>query len=614
MSANPTSPTLQPGAAPDLEAAVRRMARIGNCFSPSFSPDGRQLAFVSDLSGVPQLWTVPAAGGWPRLVTALEDQVTGVHWSPAGQWLAFGLAPGGGLNSQIYVVRPDGSELRLLSEGGRTNNWLGRWAPDGRLAVASSRRDPEAMDAYLVAPDSNEWQLVARNEGIGDLDDVSRDGRYAILYRLVSRSDDNLYLVDLASGAETLLTPHEGPGHFGNGRFSVDGRSIYLISNDEREMLAFARVRLDAGGRPGAIEHLASRDDAELQAFEISADGRLAALVWNVAGRNELTFFDLAGETESPGPALPAELVHQLTFAPSGYRLALAISGSSAPPDIHLYDHESGRLWQVTHSPHPGVNLAKLVRPELVHFQAHDGLALSGWLYRPVPAASPGPLVLSFHGGPESQERPVFNRTYQALLSQGIAVFAPNVRGSSGFGKTFVNLDNGALRHNGIADIQSCVDWAVREGIAAPGRIGIMGGSYGGYMTMAGVTRYPDTFAAAATICGVVNFETFFANTEPWMAAISKVEYGDPDTEADLLRELSPIHQIDRVQAATLVLHGANDTNVPVVEAEQVVESLRARNVPVNYVLFPDEGHGFTKTANRITAAIETTRWFAEHL
>jgi dipeptidyl aminopeptidase/acylaminoacyl peptidase len=260
------------------------------------------------------------------------------------------------------------------------------------------------------------------------------------------------------------------------------------------------------------------------------------------------------------------------------------------------------------------VDLAKLVQPELVRFQAHDGLVLSGWLYRPRDTAAPGPIVLSFHGGPEAQERPFFSSDYQALLAHGIAVFAPNVRGSSGFGKTFVNLDNGGLRFNAIRDIKACVDYVVGAGIADPGRIGIMGGSYGGYMTMAGLTEYPELFAAAANLFGVVNFETFFAQTEPWMAAISKVEYGDPETELALLRSLSPIHKIDRVVAPTIVLHGANDTNVPLVEAEQVVDSLKRRGVPVEYVLFPDEGHGFTKTPNRIRSTVSIVRWFAKHL
>jgi dipeptidyl aminopeptidase/acylaminoacyl peptidase len=254
------------------------------------------------------------------------------------------------------------------------------------------------------------------------------------------------------------------------------------------------------------------------------------------------------------------------------------------------------------------------VRPELVTFPAHDGLELSGWLYRPRDVGRPGPLVLSFHGGPEAQERPVFNSTYQALLAQGIAVLAPNVRGSSGFGKTFVNLDNGALRFDGIRDIKACAAYAIASGVADPRRLGIMGGSYGGYMTMAGLTEYPELFAAGANLFGVVNFETFFAQTEPWMAAISRTKYGDPETERDLLRRLSPIHRIDGVVAPVIVLHGANDTNVPVVEAEQVVDSLRRRGVLAEYVLFPDEGHGFLKIANRITATVAVVRWFVQHL
>jgi len=195
-----------------------------------------------------------------------------------------------------------------------------------------------------------------------------------------------------------------------------------------------------------------------------------------------------------------------------------------------------------------------------------------------------------------------------------MSVFAPNVRGSSGFGKKFMNLDNGPLRVNAVRDIQACVDYLVKAGIVDPKRVGIMGGSYGGYMTMAGLTEYPDLFAAGADLFGIVNFETFFAHTEPWMAAISTVEYGDPKTQAEMLRELSPLFKIDRVKAATIVLHGANDTNVPVVEAEQVVDSLKKRGVPVEYVLFPDEGHGFAKTANRIRSAVSMVQWFVKYL
>ena len=251
---------------------------------------------------------------------------------------------------------------------------------------------------------------------------------------------------------------------------------------------------------------------------------------------------------------------------------------------------------------------------ELRTYTAHDGLELSGWLYRAPGVEGPGPMVLSFHGGPEGQARPFFRASFQALLARGISIFDPNVRGSSGFGKTFVNLDNGALRFDGIRDIESTVKFVTGAGVADPERIGIMGGSYGGYMVMAGLAWYPEMFAAGANLFGVVNFETFFAQTEPWMAAISTLEYGDPETQADLLRDLSPIHKVDRVKAPTIVLHGANDTNVPVVEAEQVVASLEERGVPVEYVLFPDEGHGWRKTKNRIASDVAIVRWFEEHL
>ncbi len=292
----------------------------------------------------------------------------------------------------------------------------------------------------------------------------------------------------------------------------------------------------------------------------------------------------------------------------------MVLSGSTAPMDVWVYDRAKGSLRQLTQSPHAGIDLASLVKPELVRFPGRDGLPLTGWLYRPAGASGPGPLVLSFHGGPEGQERPSFRSDYQALVSQGISVLAPNVRGSSGFGKRFVNLDNGALRQGAVDDIAACVDYVVKTGLADPQRIGITGGSYGGYMTMAGLAAFPDLLAAGANLFGIVNFATFFRNTEPWMAAISRTEYGDPETEAAMLRELSPIHRLERVKAPTLVLHGANDTNCPVIEAEQVVEHLKERGVPVKYVLFPDEGHGWRKTSNRIRSTIEVTRRFVRYL
>jgi dipeptidyl aminopeptidase/acylaminoacyl peptidase len=599
----------------DLESSVALMAKIGACWSPSFSPDGRRLALISNLNGLPQAWIVSTNGGWPELVTALPDQIYEVSWSPDGAWLAFLLAPGGGMNRQIYLVRPDGSELKRLTQGGKENNWLGSWTHDSKkLIISSSQRSADAMDACLYDLESGQLNIIVKNQGIGFFSDISRDGKLATLNRMENRSDNNLYLVDLENRAETLLTPHDAPGSFDGGRFSPDGKTIYLSSNKDQDLIAFCKIEIDQEGNPGDIEVLIKRNDAELQEFDISKDAKTVVLLWNKAGLNEIEFVDLETSEIIPGPRLPAEITNTPTFSQNGNLVTMVLSGSTSPMDIYVYDRNQDYLWQVTKSQHAGVVLEGLTSPSLERFPAHDGIQLSGWLYQPVGFKAPGPIVLSFHGGPEGQEQPIFKGHFQALLSQGIAVFAPNVRGSAGFGKRFVNLDNGPLRFDAIRDIETCLDYVVSLGIADPSKVGIMGGSYGGYMTMAGLTEFPDRFAAGANYFGIVNFETFFEQTEPWMAEISKIQYGDPETQIDLLRELSPIHKLDRVTGATIVLHGANDTNVPVIEAEQVVQNLEQRGIPVKYVLFPDEGHGFSKEPNRIRANVETVRWFCKHL
>ncbi len=637
-----------PAAGGELEAEVTRMARIGGSWSPSFSPDPLTLAFVSNQSGVPQVWKVAVDGVRQERITSLDDPVGMVEWSPDGRFLAFTVAPGGGMNSQVYLMRPDGQQLARTSgpaDDVKSNNLLHGFSHDGRLLLLSSNRtDPASLDPFTYETATGAWRRVAPGGGDGQLSDVSRDGRYGLVVRTRQRGDEDVSIVDLQTGREALLTPHQPPASFDDALFAPDGMTVYLASNRDRDLLAFARIRLvrsregepptaaaggaggGAGAGSGGIEVLAARDDAELDAFKLTEDGHTAALLWNAAGRSQLSFLDLDTLRQEPGPALPGEIVRDMAFSRNGRLLALTIHGARLPQDIWVVDRASSRIRQVTHAAHDGVDLGALVSPELVHFPADDGLELSGWLYRPPPASpppgppelvfrsAPGPFVIMFHGGPESQERPHFDALYQALLARGIGVFAPNVRGSAGFGKRFVNLDNGPLRAGAVRDIRAAVDYLVRAGIADPKRIGIAGGSYGGYMTLAGLTEFPELFAAGADLYGIVDFETFFAHTEPWMAAISKVEYGDPATQRDLLRALSPIHKLDRVRAPTLVLHGANDTNVPVIEAEQVVRALERRGVPVQYVLFPDEGHGFRKIANRIRATAAIVRWFETYL
>jgi len=594
----------------DIASTVEAIARIRLAMSPSFSPDGRTIAFLSNASGSPQIWLMPVAGGEPRQLTNLPDPVESVFWSPAGDWLAYSVLPGGGLNAQIYVMRPDGSGARRLTAGGRETNSLSGWTDDGRrLRMGSNAASPNGIDAQLMDPATGAVTRVASG-GLNTITDVSSDGRYAIVSRLVSRGDDNLYLVDLRTGTETLLTPHEGPGEFGWGQFSNDDRRIHLVSNAGRDLTAIGTIELGADGVPGPIRIVVARDDAEADGGLLSRDGARAALVWNASGRTEVDILETAtGRTTRV--ALPFDVNNgRMEFSPDGTILALGGIGATKPNDIYFVDLATGAVSQRTHSRHDGVDLTRLVSPQLITYTAHDGLPLSGWLYRPAGATGPGPMVFDYHGGPESQARPALNSTIQGLVASGISVFVPNVRGSSGFGKRFVNLDNGALRANAVRDIEATSRAMVERGIADPRRLGIRGGSYGGYMVMAGITEYPDMFAAASNSFGIVNFATFFANTEPYIAAASTTEYGDPVSQADMLRALSPIHKLDRIRTPLSVLHGANDTNVPVVEAEQIVANLRSRRIPVEYILFPDEGHGWRQLPNRVRATVSIVNFF----
>ena len=609
------SASVGPASAQDAIVAkkVEALGKINSATSPTLSPDGQRMAYLSNESGSPQIWVRDLHTEVSRQVTNLADPVGSVFWSPTSDQLAYSVLPGGGLNTQIWVLEADGSGAKRLTAGGKENNGLHGWTRDGtKLMVDSNKDNPAARDPALVDVASGKWSMLASNKGLNSITDV-RGGR-AVLGRLIGRGDVNGYLVDLKTGAETLLTPHDGKAETDWGEMSPDGRTVYVISNVGRDRHAFGTISLGSDGQPSPAHYFAKRDDAVAESAVLSDDGRLAALFWNVGGRSEIAWLDTASGRVRAGPKLPFDLVFPGEFSADGRKLAVVGAGADRTTDIYLIDVASGGAERITQSKHDGVNLADLVRPELITYRGFEGLPLSGWLYRPRGATGPMPVVFNYHGGPEGQARPTMSADAQALVASGIAVFAPNVRGSSGFGKSFMAMDDGAKRVGAVRDIKATTEALVAMGIADPKRLGIMGGSYGGYMVMAGVTEFPDMFAAAANLFGIVNFESFFRESEPWMAAISTTEYGDPVTQADVLKDLSPLHKLDRVRTPLFVLHGANDTNVPVVEAEQIVASMKKRGVPVKYTLFPDEGHGWRKTPNRVRSTTEIVGFFTEHL
>jgi len=599
--------------AADLEARIKAMAEIPSTYGASYSRDGKRIAFLSNRSGTPQVWVVDAAGGEPEQITQGADPVGSVEWSPVEDRIAYDVARGGGCNSQVYYAKPDGTDARRVTSGGEEDNFSGKFTPDGRYYFRSAQRDPQAPDSWIYDPQTGKASIAIQYDGFGGINDIERPAHRALINRLVTRGNNNLYLHDLKTHEEMPLTPHEGPA-LASGELMPDGSAVYIVHNLGRDRTIVSRIPIDAAGKPGSMTLFAERSDAEADSFTISDDGLRAVLAWNVGGRTELELVSLPDGKRTSFEKPPGEEVSVSDFSPDGTRVALNVTDSATPSSAWQYELASQRYLQIAPVALPGVDLAALVRPELRKYEAQDGLELSGWLYLPKSFKQPGPVVLSFHGGPEGQERPVFRADYQGILAQGIAVFAPNIRGSAGFGKAFLAMDNHEKRFDANRDVYDSANYLMRSGVGARGKLGIVGGSYGGYVVMMAVTEYPDTFAAGANLFGIVNFETFFAQSTPWMGAISGGEYGDPKTQADLLKKLSPIHKLDRVRASMLVMHGANDTNVPLVEARQVVDTLKKNGRDVEFLLFPDEGHGWRKIPNRVKSTVTLAEFFARHL
>jgi dipeptidyl aminopeptidase/acylaminoacyl peptidase len=563
---------------------------VSGTWGASPAPDGSAMAVISDRAGSPALWILDAAGR-ARPVDVGPHPVTAVAWSRCGEWIAYAVAPGGAPRTEVWLVRPDGRGLCQVAGFGADTAVLAGWLPADGLAVTElggGGGRALIVDAAGRLPLA-ELDLMA-------LLDVTPDGRTALLRR-GPRGRRHLEVLDLATGARRALVDAAD-----RGCFTPDGQAVLARSDARVDLARLVRAPLDGS----TVEVLAERVDGELDDFAVAPDGRLA-LLWNVdGGASVLVLRDLDG-TETAVPAGP--VVRDPQFSADGTILTVTVEGPLTPCAVWRVEARTGDAAPVETPLETGF---AGVRPELRRFRAADGLALTGWLYRPDNPT--GAAVISLHSGPEAQERPGYNPLFQSLAARGITVFAPNVRGSSGFGRAFVDADNGALRHGAIADVAASVAHLLDTGIAEPGRIGCMGRSYGGYLTLAALVTYPELFAVGVDVCGMADFATFYAGTEPWIAAAAVSKYGHPDHDRDTLHALSPLHRLDRLAAPLLVVHGDNDTNVPTGEAEQVVAALAARGFPHHFLRFPDEGHEFLDPANRETYVRATVTWLHHHL
>ncbi|MDF3065632.1 MAG: Dipeptidylaminopeptidase/acylaminoacyl-peptidase -like protein [Polyangiaceae bacterium] len=576
-----------------------------SAWSVSLSPDAERLVYVSDRDGWPRLVTCDLNGESERTLDTGADPVQEARFSHDGEWIAFTTAPGGSPRTQCWAVRPDGTELHVLSRAPEGAAYLGPWTHRSSVVALAHTTDPPHGVAELVDVRDGSRQTIAEG-GLPIVLDVDQQLRAALLRR-GPRGGRSIWHVDLSSGEERELRVGDSLGESDLGRISPDGTVAYLRSNAGRELYALFAVPL-SGGAPRLM---AERADAELEQLILSSDGHLAALLWNRAGQSECELLDLRSGS-SRQLLLPEPYAHGGSFSHDARWLAMTLEGPTHPRAVHVLDTVSGAWRRVTAQPLSWTQ--PTATPQLVKLRGEGDLELTAWLYRAAPEASPAAAVIHLHGGPEAQERPSYNPLFQALVQRGISVLAPNVRGSSGFGKTFVNADNGELRFGAIGDVAACARYLFDERLATPETLGCAGRSYGGYLTLASLVFHPELFAAGLDVCGMSDLATFYRDTEPWIAQAAYPKYGHPVQDAATLRRLSPLHHFGRLRAPLLVVHGENDSNVPLGEALQAVAAAEARGVPAELLLFRDEGHELAQRKNRELFVTRSVDFLEERL
>ncbi len=575
---------------PDVEIFMQ----IGGNGSPQVSRDGTVRCFTSNMSGVSQLYRREATG-WPSQITLFPDGIDFYALSHDGRSAIVGAAVGGSEQTNLYLVDIRTGRFSPLTDlkGKQVADPL--WSDDdSRFFYRTNEVNGKDFHVYEMEIATRKTRPVFVQEGFNGPASVSKDGKWLIAVFYPSNVDNNLYLVNLADGKSEMLTPHQGNAQYDSPNFAGDGQSLYLLSNANPSGV-MRRARLDL--KTKALQFLDTTSVREVEGLTLSDDKSKMAWVINEDGYARIKLLDIKTNTELPTPPVDG-LAGSVTFdGPDA--IVFGFTSPIDPSDCWRWNFRTQKLEQWTFAIMAGVDKATLVKPQLVKFPSFDSLQISGFLYLP-PGKKQGdkiPFIMEAHGGPESQFRPTFIRNLQYLVLNGFGILALNPRGSSGYGREFVDMDNYKNRWKSVKDYESAARWLISQGYAAPDKIAIKGGSYGGYMTLAALTTNPDLYAAGIDEVGIANFVTFLKNTAAYRRALRESEYG-PLSDSTFLAEISPINHVDKIKAPLLIIHGANDPRVPVGEARQMAKAISDRGGIVDTLIFPDEGHGVGKRSS----------------
>jgi len=610
---------------------VERYLNVRSAFGPSFGAGG-SLAFAMDTTGVPQVWRLDGPRCWPEQLSFHDEPVGFVDCSPTREELVFGMDRGGDERTQFFRLSADGaSEVDLTRDSTSSHQW-GGWSHDGeRFAFAANRRDDGHFDGYVQSRDERgeAATLVFDGAETGWLTAAgwNPDDDRIVFHEMHSNREHDLHVLDVEGGDVTHLTDDDGGEvRYGSLAWGPDGDVLYATTDREHDTLALGA--LDPA--TGEFTVVDEGGDWDVDAVAVDPDSRTMVQVGNVDGYSEIRLYELDGEgrrTALPTPDLPTGVLVGLSFSPDGERIAAAVSGPTRNPNVYVVARDTGECERWTAAPTAGIPRETFREPELVHYESFGvdgpdpsareaessgGLTVPAFLTLPA-GDGPHPVIVDVHGGPESQRRPSFRALRQYYVDSGYAVFEPNVRGSSGYGVRYMNLDDVERRMDAVADLDWGVEWLLGRDDVDGERIVAYGGSYGGFMVLAALTEYPERWAAGVDVVGIANFVTFLENTGEWRREHREAEYGSLAEDREFLESISPVNRIERIRAPLLVLHGANDPRVPVEEAEQIAAKA-AEHVDVETLIFDDEGHGFAKLENRITAYRAVVEFLDEHV
>jgi dipeptidyl aminopeptidase/acylaminoacyl peptidase len=597
--------------------SLERLYRTRTIGSGRWSPDGRWVAFTANTSGRQNVWVVPADGGWPLQLTVSDQRQVLGQWSPDGKWIVFQSDYDGDEQWDLFAVSLEDGDVRNLTCTSEASEEAPQWSPDGsRLAYMQKPKASPSYEIHVMDFATRRVREITRDtpRQFSNEDPIwSKDSRYLAFTR--TRADqklDQIFVAELSTGQLNMVTPPGAEQNYYASDWSPDGRHLLITSNALNRSSNVALLEITTS-KPIWI----TRDVWDCDAGEFDPSGRMLTYERNVDGNSEIMLYDCQSGAHTALASQPGlNRTGSETFDRAGKRALFSYSGPCEPNDLYTYDFETRATTRITSSLLAAMQPEDLVTPYLVHYQSHDDLEISAFVYAPYNqernASNPG--VVYVHGGPSAQSMNGFNRSIQFLVNNGYVVIAPNYRGSTGYGKDFEEKNRFDMGGGDLQDVIHAAHFLESTGYVDARKIAIMGGSYGGYMTMMGLTKTPEIWAAGVAMVPFVNWFTELEHEDPILREWDLATMGDPVKNRARYEDRSPINFIDRIRAPLLVLAGANDPRCPKEESDQVVEAIRRRGGIVEYKFYENEGHGFSRMENAVDSFQRTVAFLDRYV